>query len=246
MRIDVTFLPPERPPEAQTCLVIDVLRATSCMAVLFGRGLEAIHPAASIEAARAIREELRDELGDGVGLFGEQDALPPDGFDRGNSPSEFARIPLPWREAVVATTNGTPALLACAGAPLVLAAAPLNASAVTEAALAAGHDVLVVCAGRRGHYADDDALAAGLLVRRLVAASAEPDAEARRALDLIDGARDGLAAAMRATGHGQDLVRLGFGHDIAFCAESDRYDVAAALQREAGRYVLRPLAPTVG
>ena len=242
MRIDVTFLPPEHPPEEQTCLVIDVLRATSCMAVLFGRGMEAIYPAASIEAAQALREEL----GDVAGLFGEQDALPPDGFDRGNSPSEFARIPLPWREAVMATTNGTPALLACAGAPLVLAAAPLNASAVMEAALAAGRDVLVVCAGRRGEYADDDALAAGLLVQRLVAAGAEPDAGARRALDLLDGAQSGLAGALRATEHGRELVRLGFGHDIDFCAESDRYEVAGALRREAGRYVLQPLAPTNG
>ena len=132
----------------------------------------------------------------------------------------------------MATTNGTPALLACAQAPLALAAAPLNAAAVVRAAIEAGHDVLVVCAGEVGRHSDDDALASGLLVHRLIAAGAEPGAEARRALALHEPVRDGLAAALRATRHGQRLVELGFAHDLDFCATVDRFDVAGALMQE--------------
>lgn len=243
MRVDVAFLPPDESPERETCLVVDVLRATSCMAVLFGRGMRGIYPAASVDEARALRATLREELAADVALFGEQNALPPEGFDRGNSPSEFATIELPWREAVVATTNGTPALLACARVPLVLAAAPLNAAAVTAAAIEAGDDVIVVCAGRRGAYADDDVLAAGMLARRLVAAGASPAPNALHAIAALDSAHGDLAGAMRRSVHGRDLVAIGFGHDIDFCGEPDRFSVAGALQQEGAAYVLRPLQP---
>ncbi len=241
MRVDVSFLPPERPPTEQTCLVVDVLRATSSIVVLLGRGIEGVHPVASVPEGRTRRDALQRELGAEVALCGEQSALPPDGYDFGNSPSELAAVPLRWREVVMATTNGTPALLACAKAPLALAAAPLNAAAVVRAAMEAGHDVLVVCAGEAGRHSDDDALAAGLLVDRLIAAGAEPGEEARRALALHEPVRDDLAAALRATRHGQRLVELGFAHDLDFCATVDRFDVAGALTREDAGFVLRPI-----
>ena len=241
MRVDVSFVPPDRPPTEQTCLVVDVLRATSSIVALLGRGIGGVHPVASVTEGRTRRDALQRELGTEVALCGEQNALPPDGYDFGNSPSELAAVPLRWREVVMATTNGTPALLACASAPLTLAAAPLNAAAVTRAAIEAGHDVLVVCAGEGGRRSDDDALAAGLLVERLIAAGAEPGQEARRARALHEPVRDQLAAALRATRHGERLAELGFAHDLEFCATVDRFDVAGALRREDAGFVLRPI-----
>lgn len=227
MRVDVAVLPPKRAP-GRTCLVVDVLRATSSIAVLMGRGLERIYPAASIEAARA----LRAQLGDGPWLCGEVDALPPEGFDFGNSPSEFAESTLPGPRVVMATTNGTPALLACVGAPLVMAAAPLNASACVELAVEAGHDVLVVAAGRRGEAADDDTLAAALLAARLVEAGAEADDGAARAIERWERVRDDLAGAFHKTTHGRILVDLGFGHDLDFCAQTDRIEAVGVLRSD--------------
>ena len=124
MRVDVALVPPASVPPETTCLVVDVLRATSVMAVLFGRGLRAGWLAGSIDEGRALRTALGDRPG-GVMLCGEVNALPPEGFDYGNSPLEFERVSAAGRlpaEAVLATTNGTPALLACAAAPLVLQA----------------------------------------------------------------------------------------------------------------------------
>ncbi|MEX2446789.1 MAG: 2-phosphosulfolactate phosphatase, partial [Dehalococcoidia bacterium] len=186
MRVDVTLLPPEAPPTGRTCLVVDVLRATSVMAVLFGRGVDAVWPAASIEEGRALRDALRvgpqAAAGEtGLLLCGEHNAIPPEGYDYGNSPLEFERVALAPR-VVMATTNGTPALHACAAAALTMPAAPLNASAVVRAAVRAGHDVLVVCAGLRGAAAEDDTVAAGLLVERLVRAGAQPGEDALDAL----------------------------------------------------------------
>ena len=243
MRIDVALVPPASVPRDTTCVVVDVLRATSSMAVLFGRGLRAAWLAGSIEEGRAIRAALGDRPG-GLMLCGEEHALPPEGFDHGNSPLEFERGAFP-AEAVLATTNGTPALLACAEAALTMPVAPLNAGAVINAALQAGRDILVVCSGlvtEAGVRApgDDDTLAAGLVVERLVRAGVRPGDEALFALEQYERVRHDLAAAFRATTHGARITALGFGADVDRCAQADAYDAVAALGIEDGRAVLRP------
>ncbi|MPZ99603.1 MAG: 2-phosphosulfolactate phosphatase [Dehalococcoidia bacterium] len=245
MRVEVAAVPPADAPRDRTCLVVDVLRATSVMAVLFGRGARALYPAGSVEAARALRGAL--EADGPVLLCGEVGGLPPDGFDFGNSPLEFASLAaLPAERAVVTTSNGTPALMACSGAPLTLTAAPLNASTAVALALEPGRDVLVVCSGLRREPAEDDLLAAGLIVARLVETGAEPEAAARQALERYRAAETDLAAALRASEHGQRLVALGFGEDIDFCAQPDRYGVTGMLAVEAGQPVLRPARPEGG
>jgi len=248
MRVDVALIPPARPPGHATCLVVDVLRATSVMAVLFGNGLRAAWLAGSIEDGRATRAALGDRPG-GLMLCGEENALPPADFDYGNSPLEFQRIAAEGRlpaEAVLATTNGTPALLSCVAAPLVLPAAPLNAGAAVRVALEAARDVLVVCSGLvppTGGRApgEDDTLGAGLLVDRLVRAGAYPGDEALYALGCYEAVRDDLAAALRATEHGRRITAIGFGADVDRCAQADAYDTVATLHIEDSRPVLRPL-----
>ncbi len=240
--VDVALTPASVTPAGRTCLVVDVLRATSVMAVLFGRGLDALYPAPSTAEARATHQALADG-GDRPLLIGEENALPPEGFDYGNSPSEFASLGALPSIAVAATTNGTPALLACATAELTMPAAPLNAAAAMAQAQAAGHAVTVVCAGLRGEPAEDDMLAAGLLVERLVRDGARPSDEAAVALERYEAVRDDLAGAFRAAEHGQILIDRGFELDLEFCATADRYDVAAALDTSGARPVIRPLAP---
>jgi len=240
MRVDVAIVPPTEPPLNQTCLVVDVLRATSVLAVLLDRGVQHIYPTATIEDGLALRDELV-AAGTEVFLLGERGGLPPDGFDAGNSPTALATAELNADVAVQATSNGTPALLACVGAPLVIPAAVLNARATTQAAIEAGHDVLIVCAGLRGAFGEDDVLAAGLLAEHVVAAGAVPGPEARDALQRFDRARGDLAEAFRQTEHGAITVGLGFDADIVLCATADRYDTIAALGEQDGRPVLRPV-----
>lgn len=240
MHVDVAITPPIEPPLEQTCLVVDVLRATSVLAVLLDRGVRRIYPTATIEDGRALRDELAAD-GTNVFLLGERGGLPPDGFDAGNSPTALETAALDVEVAVQATSNGTPALLACVGAPLVMPAAVLNAGAATDAALRAERDVLIVCAGLRGGFGEDDVLAAGLLADRLVKAGATLGPEARDALRRYEAASADLAAAFRATEHGAITVELGFDDDIILCATPDRYAVVATLGELDGRPVLEPL-----
>jgi 2-phosphosulfolactate phosphatase len=239
MNVDVAFTPPAAAPADRTCIVIDVLRATSVIAVLMHRGIRRIYPTATVEQARQLRAKIASD-GTDVFLLGEEGGLPPEGFDAGNSPTALEQLPITAQLAVQATTNGTPALLACDGAPLVLAAAPLNAAAVIQLTLKAGHDVLIVCAGLRGAFAEDDTIAAGLFVERLVLAGAHPSDAASEALLRYESARDHLADALRDTEHGRITVELGFDADIELCATPDRFTRVAVLRHHNGHPALEP------
>lgn len=241
MNVDVAFVPPAAAPTDRTCIVIDVLRATSVIAVLIEQGMQRIYPTATIDEALELRAQLASD-GTDVFLLGERGGLPPEGFDAGNSPTALEQLDIAAEVAVQATTNGTPALLSCAGAPLVMAAAPLNAAAVTRLALEAGNDVLVVCAGLRGSFAEDDTLAAGLFVERLVLAGAHPSDAANEALQRYEAARDNLADALRETEHGRVTVELGFDADIELCGTADRFTSVAVLGTHDGRPALEPHA----
>lgn len=221
--VDVVLSPAEELPDADGWLVIDILRATTTMCAFFEGGGRRLYPTPSVEAARELRERLA-ESGARILLMGERDALPPEGFDLGNSPLELlATAPSFRTEAVMATTNGTKALLKAAaqGAP-VWPVCARNAAASVEAALAAGGHIAILCAGRKGRSALDDGVCAGLLVDIL---------QSRRRTRLSDGAETALrlwrswegdlAGALRASDHGRDLLALGFGADMDYAAQRD-------------------------
>lgn len=136
--IDVALTPDQLDSAEQrthtTCIVVDVIRATSTLCVLFERGCQSVLVAPSVAAARAARTDLAASNVD-VLLAGEVDGQPPPGFDYGNSPAEFARHHFHGRDIIFATTNGTRAILACAGSLAILTGALRNASAVTRTAL---------------------------------------------------------------------------------------------------------------
>jgi len=205
------------------CVAIDVLRATTTLAVLFGRGCPSVWLAADTDAALRIGRES------GRWVAGEKGGLPPPGFDFGNSPVELARANLGGRGVVFATTNGTGTLRACATGRHVFAGAFVNATAVVQTAVrsveAMGDEagrLLIACAGTRGAFGIEDATCAGLMVQ--TARRAWPDA------DLDDGAEAARRLyesfgspleAVRASRHAASLVELGLGEDVVFCAQVD-------------------------
>jgi 2-phosphosulfolactate phosphatase len=255
MNIDVAFLPSLlREPERYVCVVVDVLRASSSLVVLFERGVEEVLPAASIPEARRLARERPHYI-----LCGERGGFPPRGFQYGNSPAEFAQLDLAGRRVILCTTNGTKALARVKTAPLVLVGALLNASAAAKAAAEAaaerGLGVAIVCSGEEGGTAValDDVVGAGAIVDAVL--SGGRGARSRRAPvrarpELSDGAlaaltiyRTGRAhghSALRGSRHARDLESLGLSEDVAFCARRDAFTAVPCLSRDAeGLPVLR-------
>jgi 2-phosphosulfolactate phosphatase len=245
MRIDVAILPGQRfDTKASVCVVVDVLRASSSIVTLLERGADSVVAAADVEEARKLHRALPDYL-----LCGEADGLPPEGFDYGNSPVEFARLDLSGRSAILSTSNGTRVLAALADeAPAVLVGCLLNRTAVARAALLiaaeSGLDVTVVCSAAYGGsvFVLEDALGAGAIVDAALAIDPGLIASdaARFARDGFAMSQAGIGEAVRSAYHAQELVDAGLGADVAYCGQLDISAVAPLLKRgEGGMLILR-------
>jgi 2-phosphosulfolactate phosphatase len=66
----------------RSVVVVDILRATSCMTTAFAFGIKSITPFASLEDCRAMKAQ-------GYFTSGERDGKKVEGFDLGNSPFEY-------------------------------------------------------------------------------------------------------------------------------------------------------------
>lgn len=243
MRIEVAFTPASLPnPEGKVCIVIDALRATSTLATMFARGLDAAFVAGSLAEARRQAAKRPGWL-----LCGEKRSLPPAGFDYGNSPKEFSKLDLRGTSAVFTTTNGTRALMRARACSAVFAGSMLNASAVARTAEREagrrGQTLLIQCAGDLGGRAFDleDAFCAGALVDLLTSGrkTLELNDEAETARRLYQSYGGSAIDAFRQAHHGAGLTRVGLGADVEFCTQRDLYRVVPALERTRGGLLLR-------
>jgi 2-phosphosulfolactate phosphatase len=226
VKLDVVFTPAELVGGVgeRTVVVIDVLRATSTIVEALVNGAREVLPVESVELAVRRREEIgRKE----VLVCGERDTLPIAGFDLGNSPLEFTRERVEGEIVVMTTTNGTRALLAGSAGGKCMVGSLLNASAVAAALAQADDDVLLLCAGREGRFALEDALCAGIIARRLKRLRPGGDVATNDAASAAAtlAARFGrnLNAALQRTAAGRRLIELGQAGDVTFCAALDRY-----------------------
>lgn len=205
--------------------VFDVLRATTSITAALTAGSLRVVPCVSPEQAQARADRLRQHGVNPV-LAGEQDGLKIPGFDLGNSPLEFgARVRN--RVVVMSTSNGTKALAAAAPARFVIAACLNNLEAAALALVRRPERrIVILAAGEFGAWSDEDSLAAGLLIRRLLElkpgcwqAARDLDCWARLAYAFsADFNRRKLTAFLLASPHGKELIRFGFKRDVLACS----------------------------
>src|SRR5262245_116328 len=170
--LEVLFSPAEfdalsgRDLSQTTCVVLDVLRATSSMITALANGAKSIVPVATISQALDLHKQDPQVLlaGERNGLRITQTLTGSLEFDFGNSPREFTRDKVQGRRIVVSTTNGTRALQACDRAKLVLVGSLLNLTATANYLLACRPErLLIVCGGTFEQAAYEDTLVAGAL-----------------------------------------------------------------------------------
>lgn len=106
-------------------VVVDILRATSCMVSGLAAGVAAIKPLAELEVCRGLKQE-------GYFIAGERNGSKVEGFDIGNSPFEYMEPHLKGRKVAVTTTNGTLAISRSAEADQIIIGAFLNLGAVAS------------------------------------------------------------------------------------------------------------------
>ena len=115
--------------EGFAAVVIDVLRASTTIITALANGAARVIPLTTVEEARA-----RREMEPGALLGGERNAVPPPGFDLGNSPREYTPERVKDKTIILTTTNGTRACEAAdtAGASAVVIGSFVNQQAVVE------------------------------------------------------------------------------------------------------------------
>lgn len=209
--------------------VIDVLRATSTIAVALANGALGAIPVLEPEDAIAVGHRLgRDRV-----LFcGERHSVRIEGFDLDNSPASFPPAVVTGKTLVITTTNGTRALRAVAGAASVRTAALVNRTAVADALAREDGDVTVVCAGDANAFALEDAIGAGALVDTLLTLISDVELRdgARAAALLYRSVAGRLPDAVASADHAQHLAQKGFARDITRCAALDTLSVVPTLR----------------
>ncbi len=234
MKIDVALNPAEiarlhrRDLSRTTCVVFDILRATSSMITALAHHARRIHPVCTIEEARQLRVEMPHAL-----LGGERHGELIHGFDVGNSPFEYRDMA--GQTIITTTTNGTVALRACENAASVLVGALLNLSALAEEIRwHEPEELLLVCAGTFEEFALEDAYAAGLLIEALPHHALSDSAHAALAITKLFPT---ALAALREARNGKTLAANGRGKEVDWCAQVSQFNVVGIMEQS----VIRPI-----
>jgi 2-phosphosulfolactate phosphatase len=246
--LNVHLLPDLVAPSAlagRTVVVIDVLRATTTICHALAAGARAVVPCLEIDEARAKAEELGRAH---VVLGGERRGLKIEGFDLGNSPTEYTQSTVGGRTVVFTTTNGTRAMRHSAQAAEILIGSFANLTAVVDV-LDTRDEIDLVCAGTGGAITAEDALFAGAVVERLtetvIGGTRKPrelNDQARLARDAwrtLEGSDSSRAAALRECQGGRNLIAEGFDDDIDTAAKIDTFDFVPRLNLATGEITLR-------
>ena len=210
----------------RTVVVVDILRATSCMTTAFAHGIASITPFAKMEDCLAMKAK-------GYFTAGERDGKKVDGFDFGNSPFEYMDEKLKGQKIAFTTTNGTQAIAKSAGAREIIIGSFLNLSAITNYLSQTPDNILVVCAGWKGKVNLEDTLFAGAVVE-LLKDQFQPECDAPVAAQhLYNQAKHDLVDYLKDSSHVRRLAKLNIFKDIEYCLTPDQYSVVPVLKEGA-------------
>ena len=220
-----------------SCVVFDVLRATSTMTVALANGAKEIIPCEKIEEAIAAREADPELIlaGERGGKRITSKLSNSFDFDLGNSPREMKHEFVFGKRIATTTTNGTRAIKACKGAQQVLIGSFLNLSALKQKILDTNPErLLLVCAGTAETTALEDILGAGALCELLWSKleNAASDS-ARIAFDIYLKNHKQLFEAASEAKNARHLLGIPeLAPDVKFCMQRDTHPVIGEMKTD--------------
>lgn len=214
--------------QKKTVIVIDSLRATSTILTVLNQGATKVIPVETVGQALQYQGKV-----DTV-LIGERYSKKVSGFDLGNSPSEISTINLTNKNVVITSTNGTKALQKVKKAAHILVGCFLNATYCIERALNYKKDIVIICAGRRGEFAIEDGLAAGMMINHLSNKDLKIEfSDSALMLKNNFACNQALLIDMIQQGEtGRRLLETAQKDDIRFCLQLDQYPINAIYEKD--------------
>lgn len=247
MQLNIFFNPAEivsvEASKEDIYIVIDVMRATTTIAVMFDQGAKHVLAAQTLEQAQSAAQKVSGRL-----LCGERHTKIPPGFDYGNSPAYFTQCDLTGRELILTTSNGTRALFACPQQGNCLAGSFYNGKAVVKQALTMAQkqnvNISIVCAAEYGYFSIEDSACAGYLALELL--------RCYPAIEVFDSTHAAITLyenypPMRlrdCTRSARELIEGGQEQDLVFCLNknvSKSVPVVVGQDQETGLLILSQL-----
>lgn len=209
--------------EHKIAVIVDILRATSCMTAGLANGVASITPFASLDECVKMKAS-------GYLIAGERNGQKVEGFDLGNSPFDYMASEVNGRKVATTTTNGTVAIEKSAAAEQIVIGSFLNITAVANYLKEQNKDVLIVCAGWKGKVNMEDSLFAGALASMISNEFTFESDAPLFASTSYSTVKDNILETIQNSSHAKRLNRLDIHKDIAFCMEHDKYDVVPILK----------------
>jgi 2-phosphosulfolactate phosphatase len=209
--------------EKKIVVVIDILRATSCMTTAIAHGVKSIIPVATLDECSKFKKL-------GYISAAEREGKMAEGFDLGNSPYSYMDKSLAGKTIAMTTTNGTLAITKSKKAEEIIVGSFLNLSSVISYLEKQPNDVLLLCAGWKGSVNVEDTLFAGAVIDGISSEFFSDFDAAITAKTLYNAARKDLTGFIANSSHVRRLKKLNITKDIDFCLQSDLYNVIPVLK----------------
>ncbi|MDW8159758.1 MAG: 2-phosphosulfolactate phosphatase [Bacteroidia bacterium] len=205
-------------------VVIDILRATTSICACLHNGAMGIIPLETV--AEALLFKRQEYL-----IAGERNGYKIEGFDFGNSPSEFSPERVKGKKIAMATTNGTRAIRKAQKAHQVIAGAFSNFSMLCNYLRNQNRPLYLLCAGWQNEVALEDMFFAGALCHALVDAFyLEQDAaHIARQIYLNESEKQNL---LLKASHLKRLHNFQKQNDIQLCFAKDIYPTLPYLNKQ--------------
>ncbi|HRX79554.1 MAG TPA: 2-phosphosulfolactate phosphatase, partial [Pirellulaceae bacterium] len=169
-----------------------------------------------------------------------------EGFDFGNSPTEYTTATVGGKTLVFTTTNGTRAMKTAEKASRVLLAAFVNLCAVCDH-LAAEEAIEIVCAGTNRQITREDVLLAGAIAEQLSRTGQQPTLNDQATIAIESWTRFTrelaenkvpLHESLRNSFGARNLIEIGLERDIEIAAQLDKLEVVPELDLARWRITL--------
>ncbi|MEO6695751.1 MAG: 2-phosphosulfolactate phosphatase [Ignavibacteria bacterium] len=208
-------------------IILDVLRATTTMTIALSNGAKEVIPTENIATAVRVAKGSKNSM-----LCGERNGKLIDGFNLGNSPTEYTPDVVKEKSLIFSTTNGTLAIIKSKFSKNCILCSFVNISAVVAYVNAIDEDFTIICSGKLNDFCLEDAVCAGMLLTKL---SAGRDLEMKdseiAAVNLCNDlamlmnvpSQDKILKLLHLSEHGKYLSSIGFEQDLEISSKIDSY-----------------------
>lgn len=210
-------------------VVIDILRATSCMTTALACGIDKIVPVRELNDCKAYKSQ-------GYIIAGERGGQKVEGFDLGNSPFSYQAPELIGQKIAITTSNGTLAIdMSKKEAHKVIVGSFLNIKNVVDYLLKNQKNTILLCAGWKGKPNLEDTFFAGAVLFEVLSVFANStenwqDDSCIMAYHTYMAGKENPLEYLAKSSHYQRLLGFGNKKDIEFCLTPNVYDVLPIME----------------